>query len=93
MTSPNWVNKVRSVSRWSMALAKPKSITLGTGRPSRSVTSTLEGLMSRWMIPFWCACWIAWQTQMNSSSRSARESWVRSQYSVMGMPWTSSMTK
>jgi hypothetical protein len=19
-------------------------------------------LMSRWMIPFWWACWIAWQT-------------------------------
>ena len=23
--------------------------------------------MSRWMMPFWCACWIAWQTWMNSS--------------------------
>ena len=22
------------------------------------------------MIPFWCACWIAWQTGTNSSSRS-----------------------
>ena len=28
--------------------------------------------MSRWMMPFWCACWMAWQTWMNSSSRSAR---------------------
>ena len=26
--------------------------------------------MSRWMIPFWWACWMAWQTWMNSSSRS-----------------------
>ena len=26
--------------------------------------------MSRWMIPFWWACWIAWQTGTNSSSRS-----------------------
>ena len=26
--------------------------------------------MSRWMIPFWCACWMAWQTWMNRSSRS-----------------------
>ena len=28
--------------------------------------------MSRWMMPFWCACWMAWQTGMNSSSRCAR---------------------
>jgi hypothetical protein len=33
-------------------LATPKSITLGTGRPSYSATSTFDGLMSRWMIPF-----------------------------------------
>src|SRR5438445_483484 len=31
---------------------------------------TLDGLMSRWMIPFWWACWIAWQTGTNNSSRS-----------------------
>ena len=64
------MNSVRSVSRWSIALATPKSMTLGTGLPSCSVTSTFDGLMSRWMIPFWWACWIAWQTGMNSSSRS-----------------------
>ena len=28
--------------------------------------------MSRWMMPFWWACWIAWQTGRNSSSRSRR---------------------
>ena len=53
-----------------MALAMPKSMTLGTGLPSWSVTSTLEGLRSRWMIPFWWACCTAWQTWTNSSSRS-----------------------
>ena len=26
------------------------------------------------MMPFWCACWIAWQTWMNTSSRSRVES-------------------
>ena len=46
------VNSVLSVSCWSVALATPKSITLGTGWPSCSVTSTFDGLMSRWMIPF-----------------------------------------
>ena len=43
----------------------PKSITFGTGTPSCSVTRMFEGLMSRWMMPFWCACWMAWQTWMN----------------------------
>jgi len=33
----------------------PKSITIGCGTPLCIVTSTLDGLMSRWMIPFWCA--------------------------------------
>ena len=32
--APNCVNKVRSVSFCSVALATPKSITLGTGLPS-----------------------------------------------------------
>jgi hypothetical protein len=56
------VNSVFSVSFERVALAIPKSITFGMGFPSASVTSTLLGLMSRWMIPFWCACWTAWQT-------------------------------
>src|SRR5262245_4037252 len=29
----------------------------GTGLPSYTATSTFDGLRSRWMIPFWCACW------------------------------------
>ena len=37
-------------------------MTFGTGTPSCIVTSMFEGLMSRWMMPFWCACWTAWQT-------------------------------
>ena len=36
------------------------------------------------MIPFWWACWIAWQTGTNSSSRSRRVSWLSSQYLVIG---------
>ena len=55
---------------FAVALAMPKSITLGTGTPSFTVTRMFDGLMSRWMMPFWCACWMAWQTWMNSSSRS-----------------------
>ena len=45
------------------------------------------------MIPFWCACWIAWQTGTNSSSRCRGVSRCSSQYSVIGTPLTSSMTK
>ena len=48
-----------------MALATPKSITLGTACWSYSATRMFDGLMSRWMIPFWCACWMAWQTGRN----------------------------
>ena len=72
----------------------PKSITLGTGTPSCSVTRMFEGLMSRWMMPFWCACWMAWQTWMNSSSRSLRGELVL--VAVLGdaaCPRTSSITK
>ena len=45
------------------------------------------------MIPFWWACWTAWQTGTNSSSRSRGVRWLSSQYLVIGTPWTSSMTK
>ena len=69
-TAPNPVNSVCSVSGWPAALATPKSITFGTGRPSYRATRTLDGLRSRWMTPFWWACWTAWQTGTNSSSRS-----------------------
>ena len=37
---------------WPVALAMPKSITLGTGVPSWSVIITFDGFRSRWMIPF-----------------------------------------
>ena len=68
-TAPNPVISVLSVSVCPVALATPKSITFGTGLSSYSATSTFDGLMSRWMMPFWWACWIAWQTGTNSSSR------------------------
>ena len=45
------------------------------------------------MIPFWWACWIAWQTGTNSSSRWRGVRWLSSQYLVIGTPLTSSMTK
>src|SRR6516162_6509394 len=35
----------------------------------------LDGLMSRWMIPFWWACWIAWQTVMNNSTAGEGLAW------------------
>ena len=53
-----------------VALATPKSITLGTGLASIIVTRMLAGLRSRWTMPFWCACCTAWQTGTKSSRRS-----------------------
>ena len=47
----------------------PKSMTLGRGRPSASVTRTFVGLMSRWTMPLVWACWIASHTSAKSSSR------------------------
>ena len=49
---PKPVNIVRSVSCCPVALATPKSITLGTGLPSYSAIRTFDGLRSRWIIPF-----------------------------------------
>src|SRR5262245_56228960 len=91
--TPYWVKSVFSVSRCSMALATPKSITFGTGLSSYIVTRMLDGLRSRWMTPLWCACCTAWQTGTNSSSRCRGVSLLASQYSVIGTPWTSSITK
>ena len=45
------------------------------------------------MMPFWWACCTAWQTGTNSSSRCRGVSWCSSQYSVIGTPLTSSITK
>ena len=53
---------------------KPMGDELGIGRSSRMVTMMFDGFRSRWMIPFWCACWTARQTSMNSSSRPSVES-------------------
>ena len=78
------VNSVLSVSSCPSALATPKSITLTTGVVSCSVTRTLDGLRSRWMIPFWWACCTAWQTGTNSSSRCRGVRWFWSQNSVIG---------
>ena len=75
------------------ALATPKSITRGTGLPSTVATRTLDGLRSRWTIPFWWACWTARQTSTKSRSRSRIGSRASSQYRVSGGPATSSMTK
>ena len=60
------MNTVRSVSRCDVALATPKSMIFGVCFSSWVVTSTFDGLMSRWMIPFWCACCTPAQTSMNS---------------------------
>ena len=49
--------------------------------------------MSRWMMPFWWACWIAWHTGTKSSRRSRGVILRRSQNSVIGVPFTSSMTR
>ncbi len=76
-----------------VALAMPKSITLSAGAPSRRATSTLEGLMSRWMTPFWCACWMASQAWRNSPSRSRSGSCSASANAVIGTPGTCSMAK
>jgi hypothetical protein len=64
-----FVNSVLSVSCWPVALATPKSMTFTTARSSCNVTRTLDGLMSRWIIPFWCACCTAWQTSTIIPSR------------------------
>jgi hypothetical protein len=53
-------------------MAMPKSMMIGAASPSTSRTSTLDGLRSRWMMPFWCACWTPWQMRSNSTMRALR---------------------
>ena len=65
--APRPVYTLLAASSWLIALAIPKSMILGTGTPSCSVTRILEGLISRWMMPFWWACWTAWQIRTNNS--------------------------
>ena len=90
---PSSVKRVRSVSRCAVALATPKSMILGTGRPSSTATRMFDGLMSRWMMPFWWACCTPSQTCMKSFNRSPVLRRWTSLYSVSGTPLTYSMTK
>ena len=87
------MSSVFSTAHLSVAFAMPKSITLGTGVPSCSVTSTFDGFRSRWITPFWCACWTARQTARNNASRSLVVIRLRSQYCVIGAPSMYSITK
>jgi hypothetical protein len=84
MSCPDSVKASHSTERCSVARATPKSITLGTGFPSTSVTSKFEGLTSPWMMPFLCACCSALQTGMNNCRRSRVLNVFKSQYWVMG---------
>ena len=54
-------------------------ITFGTGVPFCSITKMFEGLRSRWINPFWCACWTAWQMVMKSLRRPSVGSFCWSQ--------------
>jgi len=92
-TCPTIVCSGWSVSESLVARATPKSMTFGTGRSSTIETSTLEGFRSRWMMPFWCACWIASQTSRNSSTRLRVPSSCASQNSWIGRPGTYSIAK
>jgi hypothetical protein len=74
-------------------LATPKSMILMTAFSPEYATRMFEGLRSRWITPFWCACWTASHTSMNSPMRSSIDRRLRSQCLVIGAPWTYSMTK
>ena len=95
MICPRSVKMVLSVSVWLMALATPKSMTLTMGVcPSPpGATRMLEGLISRWMMPFMWACWTASQTEMKSSRRWLMVSRWWSAKAVIGSPLTCSITK
>ena len=88
MIMPCTVHAVSVVRRLSVARATPKSMIFGRCLPFSQETSTLDGLMSLWMMPFWWACWIASQTCMNSFSRSKVFRRRSSQYSVIIRPGT-----
>ena len=87
------VSVVRAPTGEPVALAIPKSITLQAGTPSCAVARMFDGLMSRWMTPFWWACYTARQTWANNSSRCRTPRRFSSQYWVIGTPVTSSITK
>src|ERR1019366_4605282 len=48
--APRRVNIVSAVSFWVSALATPKSMIFGAGRPSTSVTRTFDGFKSRFLM-------------------------------------------
>ena len=56
------------------AIAMPKSMIFGAGRPSSVSTSRLPGFRSRWTTPLWCACCTPSQTRMNNATRSSSDS-------------------
>ena len=90
---PSSVKRVRSVSLCDVALATPKSMIFGTGRPSSTATRMLDGLMSRWITPFWWACCTPPHTWTKTSNLSRVLNRWASQYSVSGTPLTNSITK
>ena len=90
----NCVNNVCVGQACRVALATPKSITFGTALIVAPSTSTLDGLRSRWMIAFLMRVLNRWQHRDQTAPAAARvSSWSASQYSVIGMPLTNSITK
>ena len=88
------VNSVLSVSRWPAALATPKSITFGTGSPSCSVdqdVGRLEVAVDDALLVGVLHRLADRHEQLQPLAAAVR--WFWSQNSVIGTPWTSSMTK
>ena len=88
------MNSVFSVSCWPVALAMPKSITLGTGTPSCSVdqhVGRLEVAVDDPLLVRVLHRLADLDEQLQPLARV--ESWFWSQYSVIGTPLTSSITK
>ena len=92
-TCPKPVNRVRVGELLARRLGHAKVDHLGHGLAVVAGDQHVARLDIAVDHPFWWACWIAWQTGTNSSSRSRGADWWSSQYLVIGMPLTSSMTK
>ncbi len=93
MSMPICVNASRCADVWPRALATPKSMILGKGRPSRTQTRMFAGLRSRWISPLVWACCTASHTRAKSDSRTCNGVLCRSQYRVIGSPSMNSITK
>ena len=93
ISCPSSVNSVRSVSGCAVALATPKSMTLGTDMIVVHGDQHVRGLEVAVDDPFLVGVLDASHTWMNSASRSRTLRRWRSQYVVIGSPWTYSMTK